>query len=118
MKMNHCVKLKIKCVFPRQAEKGFSVEKGSSFRREIVLPCNSSLKNSFLEEYHSSPLGSHLGVEKTHKLLAANLYGTVMNDGVKEFVAACVICQQKNQKIPAPQGYSNLYLFPFKFGKK
>lgn len=31
--MNHCVKLKIKCVFPRQAEKGFSVEKGSSFSK-------------------------------------------------------------------------------------
>lgn len=95
-----------------QAERGFCVKKGVLlFKSKIVLPCNSALKNRFLEEYDFSPLDGHSGAEKTHKRLAANLYWTGMNGDVKKYWRLVQFVSRINQKILAPPGYSNFYSF-------
>lgn len=103
-------KIKEKIVSSGQAERGLSVEKRVLlFEGKILLPRNSALKNRFLEEYQSSPLGGQSGVEKTHNHLAANLYWTGMNGNVTKYVAACAFGQQNEPKNTRPVGYSNLY---------
>lgn len=67
-----------------------------------------------LEEFHSSLLGGHGGIEKTYGRLKENVYWKGMKQDVVHFVNACVTCQQT--KIPTHLPYGLLQPLPIPSG--
>ena len=47
----------------------------------------------FLEMYHDSPFGGHLGITRTFRKLSVLYYWEGMFDQVQHYVAACSVCQ-------------------------
>ena len=60
----------------------------------IWLPQGIPFLQVLLTEYHSTPTGGHMGVAKTLARLTENFYWPGVRHDVKQFVAACVDCQQ------------------------
>jgi len=46
-----------------------------------------------LEEFHKTPIGGHMGINKTLARLGENFVWTGMREDVHNFVAACIDCQ-------------------------
>ncbi|XP_071724404.1 uncharacterized protein [Rutidosis leptorrhynchoides] len=69
-----------------------------------VLSSSSSWIPKLLAEFHSTPIAGHSGVYRTYCRLAANLYWTGMVKAVKEFVAACKVCQTVKYEAQRPAG--------------
>lgn len=63
----------------------------SPVRRELIL------------EFHSSPLGEHLGIGKTTKRLHRNFYWKSLQQDVALFVSECDTCQRyKGENVKYP----------------
>ncbi|MCI25617.1 hypothetical protein A2U01_0046808, partial [Trifolium medium] len=58
------------------------------FHGKLYIPPNSPIKQLLLEEYHSSPIGGHSGIQKTLGRLKENVYWEKMKDDVTHFVNA------------------------------
>ena len=54
-----------------------------------MLPKTSTFIPLFFQEFHSSDIGGHLGVLKTYKRMATELYWEGMKKDVQRFVEAC-----------------------------
>lgn len=84
------------------------------FHGKLYIPDFSPFKHILLEEFHSSHLGGHSGIQKTLGRLKENVFWEHMKQDVINFVKSCQICQQtKNpthlpygllQPLPIPQG--------------
>jgi hypothetical protein len=74
------------------------------FKGKLYIPSNSPIKQLLLEEYHSSPIGGHSGIQKTLGRLKENVYWDKMKEDVTHFVNACSICQQTKHPTHAPYG--------------
>jgi hypothetical protein len=59
---------------------------------------------TLLEEFHSSPIAGHMGVNKTLARLQANFWWENMKQDVQTFVSQCLICQQVKYDTKKPAG--------------
>lgn len=62
-------------------------------KRRLVIPQTSRFIADILREVHDSKLGGHSGALKTLKRVQCSFYWKEMYKQVREYVAACVICQ-------------------------
>ncbi|KFK22215.1 hypothetical protein AALP_AAs67613U000200, partial [Arabis alpina] len=83
----------------------FSVVQGRLLKQgKLVIPKTSPLVGVLLQEFHSSKMGGHGGILKTQKRLGALFYWAGMMANIKEFVAACLVCQTHKYSTLTPAG--------------
>lgn len=64
------------------------------YKNRIWLDPSLPFRLSILEEYHTSPMGGHMGIAKTLARLQANFWWPGMLQDIKTFITKCLICQQ------------------------
>ncbi|KAL4377359.1 hypothetical protein GQ457_02G020790 [Hibiscus cannabinus] len=74
------------------------------FHGRIVVPHEIALRSLLLREFHSSRLGGHAGITRTHHRLSANFFWPSMRKDVTEFVRNCQVCQRMKSEHLAPAG--------------
>lgn len=62
------------------------------FKDKLYIPSTSPLKSALLEEFHSSQLGGHSGINKTYGRLQENVHWVGMKEDVTSYVNSCIIC--------------------------
>ena len=67
----------------------------------ILLP--SALIPSVLKELHNSPLGGHLGVNKTTSRALERYYWPGYSADIGSFIQTCDVCQRRKTTVPSPQ---------------
>lgn len=91
--------------FGATSHSGFTLNYGHLFYKGRRVFAHTSLYIPLLlQEYHSSVLGGHSGVLKTHQRIAANWFWVGMKRSVQQFVAQCTICQQHKSLTLSPAG--------------
>lgn len=71
---------------------------------KIYIAPNSPLKSIMIEEFHSSPLGGHAGIQKTYGRLSENFFWQGMKSDVAIFVNSCLVCQSTKPSNHLPYG--------------
>ncbi|WVY93545.1 hypothetical protein V8G54_032633 [Vigna mungo] len=74
------------------------------YRDKIWLNDKSKFISLLFREFHETPIGGHVGVNKTLKRLSANFYWKSMAKDVKAFVSQCKVCQQTKYSTKRPRG--------------
>lgn len=74
------------------------------YKNRVVIPPDSDLITQILQEFHDSPSGGHFGVLRTCKRIAAQFYWPSLNKSVRDYVAACSICQKNKSSTSSPAG--------------
>jgi hypothetical protein len=98
-----------------QKHEGFKIINGMLFYiNKLYIPPSSPLKQSLLEEFHSSLFGGHSGIHKTWGRIKENVYWEGMKSDVIQFINSCQVCQQT--KIPAQLPYGLLQPLPIPAG--
>lgn len=88
-----------------QANVDYKVHDGLIFfQGKIWIPPTCTFKSSLLEEFHNTPLGGHMGINKTLSRLQSNFFWQGMRKDVQEFVAQCNICQKTKYETKMPSG--------------
>ena len=64
------------------------------FKNRLMLASGSPLKMVILQEFHSSPLGGHVGILKTLIKIFPNFFWTRLREDVRRFVHDCYICHK------------------------
>lgn len=84
----------------------YQVRNGVLCRRDrIVIPSGAKeLQRKLLQEYHSSPVRGHAGMNRTLSRLTAQFYWPSMKDDVRKFVRECMVCQQAKHSQLHPAG--------------
>ena len=59
----------------------------------IWIPSNSSFTKLLLEEFHQSPTGGHMGIQKTLHRLQENFTWDSIRADTRAFIAGCLTCQ-------------------------
>jgi len=78
---------------------GFILHKG-----RIWLSSNSSFIKPLLKEFHQSPTGGHMGIQKTLHCLQDNFTWNIIRDDTRAFVASCLTCQLTKYDNQKPAG--------------
>ena len=74
---------------------GFELRDGLLFfKGRLVVPRTFSLIPLILTEFHSTPIGGHLGETKTYQRIALELYWVGMRSDIAKFVVECDTCQR------------------------
>ena len=60
----------------------------------VVVPLDSELRLRILFEYHDSPMGGHLGREKTFLAVSRDFYWSHQYNYVRKYVRSCDTCQR------------------------
>ena len=60
----------------------------------VLVPDIDDLKHQLVYEYHNTPVGGHLGREKTYLNLSRDFYWNRMYKWVRKHVRTCEICQR------------------------
>ncbi|MCH91435.1 hypothetical protein A2U01_0012362, partial [Trifolium medium] len=74
------------------------------YKGKLFIPPNSPLKQTLLEEFHSSVIGGHSGIHRTFGRLQENVFWQGMRGDVVQFVKSCSICQQTKPTNHLPYG--------------
>lgn len=74
------------------------------YRNRVVVPPSSPLILQLIREHHDTPMGGHSGVLRTFRRLARQYYWPSMHKVVREYVAACSICQKAKYSSLSPAG--------------
>ena len=85
----------------------FQVNKGDAPR--IVIPASDPLKRRILYEFHDTPLGGHLGREKTYAAVSEQYYWRRMYKYIEQYIRACETCQSIK---PSPSSAAPLQSLP------
>jgi hypothetical protein len=80
----------------------FSLHQGIiKYKNTIWLGHSVALQNKVTEQLHSTPIGGHSGALVTLQRVSKLFYWPHMKATIKEFVSACIICQQvKSERVP------------------
>ncbi|XP_048627868.1 uncharacterized protein LOC125596911 [Brassica napus] len=85
--------------------KDYSVVQGRLLRKgKLVIPQNSSVIKTIMEEFHCGKIGGHGGVLRTQKRIGDVFYWKGMMTDIKRFVASCLTCQRHKYSTLAPGG--------------
>ncbi|PNY17867.1 hypothetical protein L195_g014621, partial [Trifolium pratense] len=88
-----------------QAKPGYEYKNGVLlYEGRLVISAHSSMVQTLLSEFHTTPQGGHSGFYKTYRRIAANLYWIGMKNTVQEFVKACDTCQRQKYLTSSPGG--------------
>ncbi|XP_057424795.1 uncharacterized protein LOC130718278 [Lotus japonicus] len=74
------------------------------FKGRLVLSKTSSRIPVILKEFHSSLMGGHSGIFRTYKRVANLVYWDGMKSDIKNYVAACDVCQRNKSDTLTPAG--------------
>ena len=69
---------------------------------QLAVP-RGNLREDIMEEHHSGPLGGHLHWKKVHERIREKYWWPRMVADIKDYVASCEECQQRNE------GHRNKY---------
>ena len=87
------------------SHRNYTLQNGKlCYKGRLVLASNSEWIPRLLQEFHSTPVGGHLGVYRTYRRLATSLYWKGMMAQVIQFVAECSICQRCKYQATSPAG--------------
>jgi transposase InsO family protein len=70
----------------------------------LYIPANESLRIALIRKHHDVPLAGHLASARTLELLKRNYYWNDMAKLVREYCAACGVCQGSRVIREKPQG--------------
>ena len=74
--------------------KWFTLERDIlKYKGRVVLPRKSDITETFLKEYHDTPIGGHSGEYKTYQRIASDWPG--MRKDIARYVAQCSIVSNK-----------------------
>lgn len=86
-------------------DKNYAVKEGLLYwKHKLVILVESKSIQQILKEYHDSPIGGLDGVTRTVARIGAQFYWPKMRQQVKDFIAACIICQQAKSATTAYAG--------------
>lgn len=89
----------------RQTPSPFTRQQGIVFYKgRMFIPEESDLRTPLLQEFHSSAVGGHSGIQGTLSRLAAVFAWTNMIKDVKNYVKTCEICQANKASNHKPYG--------------
>lgn len=74
------------------------------WKNKVVVPPNSNIIRTILEEFHSSKLGGHAGITQTKARISSQFVWAHMSKDIREFVSQCLIHQQAKALTTAPAG--------------
>ena len=72
----------------------------------VYLPNDLALQTRVLQECHDSPLGGHLGRDKTMEQVKRRFYWPGMDETVRQYVTSCDACQRNKPSQQSPMGLS------------
>jgi len=64
------------------------------YKNHFLLDFGNAFRLKHIDEYHSTPIGGHMGITKIVTRLLANFYWDGLRNDVKIFIRHCSICQQ------------------------
>ena len=70
----------------------------------LVLPNDSVLRTRIMQECHDTPLGGHLGKDKTIEQIKRRVYWSGMDADIAKFVTSCDACQRNKPSQQAKMG--------------
>lgn len=73
-------------------------------RQRLIIPPTSKFVDVILHECHNSQMGGHSGVEKTLKRIHGSFTWKGIKKTVRDYVAACEICQTHKHSTLSPAG--------------
>jgi hypothetical protein len=59
----------------------------------VAVPCDASLRNDIMFDFHDSPSGGHLGRDKTYVSIARSFWWPRIAKSVSRYTASCDACQ-------------------------
>lgn len=74
------------------------------YHNRVVIPPASSLIPTLLHEYHDTLMGGHSGILRTFKRLSPLFYWPGMHKTIRDYVAACDVCQRAKYESLSPAG--------------
>lgn len=74
------------------------------FKNKIWLTPQCDFRTLLLDEFHKTPMGGHMGINKTLQRLQANFFWQGMRKDVQVYVAQCHTCQQTKYETKRPTG--------------
>ncbi|XP_078443745.1 uncharacterized protein LOC144713125 [Wolffia australiana] len=74
------------------------------YKGKIILPANSSLIPSILQEFHDSTVGGHGGFHRTLQRISQQVSWPGMRKAIKAYVNHCAVCQQHKYSTLSPAG--------------
>lgn len=74
------------------------------FQDRIFVPLGSTLQHLTLTEFHTTPIGGHTGMRRTHHSFARTFFWPNLRRLVREFVQRCMVCQSVKPFNHASQG--------------
>ncbi|XP_017624889.1 uncharacterized protein LOC108468521 [Gossypium arboreum] len=95
-------KLQVKPVWIEQIKSKQLEDKSLGHR--ICVPKDTDLRQTLLQEAHSSPYAMHLGGNKMHKDFRELYWWTGLKREVTDFVGKCLTCQQVEAELQLPSG--------------
>lgn len=74
------------------------------YNDKIVVPSDSMIRKELLQEFHSSKIGGHAGGFRTYARISSQFFWHGLRKDVKDFVRACLVCQQAKTANTHPGG--------------
>ncbi|KFK43656.1 hypothetical protein AALP_AA1G155400 [Arabis alpina] len=74
------------------------------WKGRLVIPTGSAWIEVILKEFHDGKVGGHGGVLKTQRRISALFFWKGMLGKIREYVAACHVCQRHKYSTLAPAG--------------
>jgi hypothetical protein len=84
---------------PVQVKDGLLVRDG-----RVQVPSDPALQTRIMRECHDSPLGGHLGKQKTIEQIKRRFYWPGMNATIEKYVVSCDACQRNKPSQQSPIG--------------
>ncbi|GAU47333.1 hypothetical protein TSUD_101210 [Trifolium subterraneum] len=95
--MNQCTQ--------NQGPSHYTMKEGLLYwKQRIVIPSNIALIQQVLYEFHSSPIGGHVGITRTLAIIKSQFYWPDMRKDILQYVQNCLVCQQAKTTNTFPAG--------------
>jgi hypothetical protein len=93
------------CAQSNEAFPLYSVRDGVLLSKDkLVVPNDRNLITKILNEFHTSHIGGHAGINRTLARVQAQFHWKKMRDDITDYVQQCSICQQAKTLNSAPAG--------------
>lgn len=83
-----------------------------SYKGRLFVGSNTNLREALMQQAHASPVGGHLGYDKSLHRLRCDFYWPGLKQHLRQFIWECTICQQNKHENVAPRGLLQPLLVP------
>src|SRR5690606_32643164 len=73
-------------------------------KTRLCIPNNNGLRSTLLHDAHDSPLGGHLGFDKTYDTMRRTFFWPRLARDVKTYISTCDHCQRNKPDLQRPAG--------------